>query len=331
MPAGADLAPAALRARADAGRARVLDGRRRWSCTSSRPRPPPLALFGAEASREVAALLAEAGIVLHTGAEAEVALAGRLRAGDDDARGRPHHHAAAPRGPGHPGPARRRATASSSSTPTRASQGVADVYAAGDVTVLPDQAGRDRLPAGRRGRGRHRRTARARRSSRSRSRPCCAGCCVTERGAHFLRDETERTGAEPPAVVAAGQDRRPRAGGLPRRARRGGRPPAGSRSASTSAPAAWKSWACDDRAWSWPAAASRRSSSCSRCARTPATAIDITLVAPEPDFVLRPLLVGGAARRRGAGAGSRSPSSPPTSASGSCPRRSPASTPRAGA
>ena len=46
------------------------------------PEPTPLQLFGAEASREVAALLAEAEITLHTGANADVVAPGHVRIGD---------------------------------------------------------------------------------------------------------------------------------------------------------------------------------------------------------------------------------------------------------
>ena len=43
------------------------------------PEPTPLAVFGSEASRELAGLLAEAGIVLHAAADAEVIAPGRVR------------------------------------------------------------------------------------------------------------------------------------------------------------------------------------------------------------------------------------------------------------
>ncbi len=46
------------------------------------PEPAALALFGREASDEVAALLSDAGIVLHTGSEAEILSPGRLKAGE---------------------------------------------------------------------------------------------------------------------------------------------------------------------------------------------------------------------------------------------------------
>ena len=46
------------------------------------PEPAALALFGQEASDEVAALLADAGIVLHTGSEAEIVSPGSLKAGE---------------------------------------------------------------------------------------------------------------------------------------------------------------------------------------------------------------------------------------------------------
>src|SRR3954451_22312114 len=42
------------------------------------PEPTPLSLFGADASREVAGLLAEAGIVLHPATDAEVVAPGRI-------------------------------------------------------------------------------------------------------------------------------------------------------------------------------------------------------------------------------------------------------------
>ena len=43
------------------------------------PEAAPLSLFGAKASREVAALLSEAGVIVHTGTDAELVARGRLR------------------------------------------------------------------------------------------------------------------------------------------------------------------------------------------------------------------------------------------------------------
>jgi sulfide:quinone oxidoreductase len=47
------------------------------------PEPMPLSIFGADASRELAGLLAQAGIVLHAAAEAEVVAPGRISLGGD--------------------------------------------------------------------------------------------------------------------------------------------------------------------------------------------------------------------------------------------------------
>ena len=93
------------------------------------------------------------------------------------AAGRPRRRAAAPGRPAHP-----RACPTDADGFVHVDEhgrvaGLADVYAAGDMTVAPAQAGRPGHAAGRRRRGRDRRR---RRAPTSRPRPtgrCCARCC----------------------------------------------------------------------------------------------------------------------------------------------------------
>ena len=155
------------------------DGRRRSSCTSSRRRRAPLAIFGAEASREVAELLAEAGIV------AAHRRRGRGRSAADGC-----------------GSVRRRRRSTSQrivTLPRLEGPAIAGLPADADGFLVTDahapRAGRARRLRRRR---RHRRSrssraaspasrptrppptsplAPARRSSPSRSRRCCAACC----------------------------------------------------------------------------------------------------------------------------------------------------------
>ena len=216
---------------------RHAGGRRRWRSSAPRPR--------ARSPR----CWPRPGSCCTPRPTAEVVAPGPAGARRRDARGRPHRHAAAARGPGDPGlPAD--ADGFLVTDAHARVQGVAGRLRRRRRDRVPDQAGRDRLPAGRRGRRRHR---------RARRRAGRAGA-VHDRAARHAADRAlgalpaprrRRTPTSPArAVVAADQDRRPRARGLPRRARRGGRPsgrrPRGRRSTSP-APAASKSSACDDR------------------------------------------------------------------------------------
>ena len=101
------------------------------------PEASPLALFGPDATSEVTGLLAEAGIAVHTGAQAEILGQGRLRLAPGDEILEVERIVTLPRlaGPSVPG------------LPSDAEgflvtdgharvQGVPDVYAAGDVTAF---------------------------------------------------------------------------------------------------------------------------------------------------------------------------------------------------
>jgi sulfide:quinone oxidoreductase len=106
------------------------------------PEATPLAMFGGEASREVAGLLQQAGVILHAATDAEIVKPGRLRLTANGDVLDVDRLIALPRleGPNLPGlPA----------TPEgfllidghARVQGVPDVYAAGDVTSFPIKQG----------------------------------------------------------------------------------------------------------------------------------------------------------------------------------------------
>jgi sulfide:quinone oxidoreductase len=106
------------------------------------PEASPLELFGPDPAREVAALLAEAGIVVHTGTGVEPAGSGRLRLAPGDDMLEVQRVVTLPRleGPsvaGLPSDARGFLV-----TDDRGRvQGVPDVYAAGDITAFPIKQG----------------------------------------------------------------------------------------------------------------------------------------------------------------------------------------------
>ena len=106
------------------------------------PEPSPLALFGADPSREVAAMLTEARVTLHTGAHAEFLGSGRIRLVPGERIVEVDRIVTLPRlvGPAIPGlPADHNGFLA---TDARARvQGVADVYAAGDITAFPVKQG----------------------------------------------------------------------------------------------------------------------------------------------------------------------------------------------
>ena len=122
------------------------------------PEAAPLEVFGPEAAREVAELLAEAGISVHTDAHAEILGPGRLRLAPTAKTLEVERIVTLPRleGPAVAGlPVRRRRLPGHGRARPRARR-------AGRLRRrrhhrLPDQAGRHRLPAGRRRRGAHRR------------------------------------------------------------------------------------------------------------------------------------------------------------------------------
>jgi sulfide:quinone oxidoreductase len=106
------------------------------------PEPTPLSIFGADASRELAGLLTEAGIVLHSATAADVVAPGRIALGASGGQLEVDRIVTLPRleGPAIPGlPADpegflvidRHARVT----------GVPDVYAAGDVTSFPIKQG----------------------------------------------------------------------------------------------------------------------------------------------------------------------------------------------
>jgi sulfide:quinone oxidoreductase len=104
------------------------------------PEETPLGLFGPEASREVAVLLAEAGIVLHAATAAEVLAAGRLSLGDmtlDVDRIITLPRLEGPAIPGLPVDGEGFLLIDAYAR----IQGVPDVYAAGDVTSYPVKQG----------------------------------------------------------------------------------------------------------------------------------------------------------------------------------------------
>jgi sulfide:quinone oxidoreductase len=106
------------------------------------PEPAPLALFGAEASREVAGLLAEAEIAMHTATTAECPAPGTLRLHPDGTQLTVQRIVTLPRleGPSipglPPGPDGFLAVDRHSRV-----HGAPDVYAAGDVTAFPIKQG----------------------------------------------------------------------------------------------------------------------------------------------------------------------------------------------
>jgi sulfide:quinone oxidoreductase len=152
------------------------------------PEATPLALFGAEASRDVAQLLAEAGIAVHTATDAEVLAAGRLAFGETTLE--VDRIITLPRleGPAIPGlpadgdgflPIDRHARV----------QGVVNVYAAGDVTSFGIKQG---------GIACQQADAAAADIAHRAGAPVepepfatvLRGLLVTERGAHFLRADS---------------------------------------------------------------------------------------------------------------------------------------------
>jgi sulfide:quinone oxidoreductase len=170
------------------------------------PEPTPLGLFGAEASREVAAVLAEADILLHAATEAEVLAPERLRIGDTTLD--VDRIITLPRleGPGIPG------------LPVDGEgfvvidgharvQGIADVYAAGDVTAFPIKQG---------GIACQQADAAAADIAHRAGAPVepepfttvLRGMLMTERGARFMRNEEGETAVAgrglwwPPAKIA---------------------------------------------------------------------------------------------------------------------------------
>jgi sulfide:quinone oxidoreductase len=106
------------------------------------PEPTPLAMFGTEASREVAKLLAEADVILHAGTPPRFVSSGRLELGRGHAPLDVQRVVTLPRleGPNIPGlPADRHGFLPIDGHARV--QGVADVYAAGDVTSFPVKQG----------------------------------------------------------------------------------------------------------------------------------------------------------------------------------------------
>ena len=106
------------------------------------PEASPLGLFGPAAASEVAGLLAEAGIAVHTGAQGEVLGQGRLRLAPGDEVLEVERIVTLPRlaGPNVPGlPAD--AEGFLVTDGHARVQGVPDVYAAGDVTAFPIKQG----------------------------------------------------------------------------------------------------------------------------------------------------------------------------------------------
>ncbi len=106
------------------------------------PEPSPLALFGPGASSEVAAMLTEARIVLHTGAHAEISAHGRIRLVPGGATIAVDRVVTLPRlqGPSIPGLPADANGFLVTDTQARV-HGVDDVYAAGDVTAFPIKQG----------------------------------------------------------------------------------------------------------------------------------------------------------------------------------------------
>jgi sulfide:quinone oxidoreductase len=106
------------------------------------PESAPLTLFGAEAAREVTAMLTEARVKLHTSAHADVIAPGKVRLAPSGKTIEVDRVVTLPRlvGPSIPGlPAD-----ANGFLPTDAHSrvvGVADVYAAGDVTAFPIKQG----------------------------------------------------------------------------------------------------------------------------------------------------------------------------------------------
>jgi sulfide:quinone oxidoreductase len=106
------------------------------------PEASPLAIFGPGASDEVAKLLAEAGIVVHTGIEAEFAGFGRLRLGPQGSMLEIQRVVTMPRleGPSIAGLPADPDGFLVTDAHGRV-QGVPDVYAAGDITSFPVKQG----------------------------------------------------------------------------------------------------------------------------------------------------------------------------------------------
>jgi sulfide:quinone oxidoreductase len=106
------------------------------------PEKAPLELFGAEASREVSKLLAEAGVILHAGTDAEVLAGGRLRVVSTGDVLEVDRLVTLPRleGPNIAGLPANPEGFLVIDGHARV-QGVPDVYAAGDVTAFPIKQG----------------------------------------------------------------------------------------------------------------------------------------------------------------------------------------------
>jgi sulfide:quinone oxidoreductase len=106
------------------------------------PEAAPLAIFGADASRELAVLLAEAGIVLHAATEANVLAPGRIALGAGGDLLEIDRLVTLPRleGPRLPGLPSNPEGFLVIDGHARV-QGVPDVYAAGDVTAFPIKQG----------------------------------------------------------------------------------------------------------------------------------------------------------------------------------------------
>jgi sulfide:quinone oxidoreductase len=140
------------------------------------PEDEPLHLLGAAASAAVRALLAEHGVSLHVGTSGVEVVDGELRLLPDGAASFDRVVALprlrGPRIDGLP-------QTVDGFIPVDAHgrvRGLADVFAAADVTRLPRQAGRHRGAAGRRRGGRDRRRSRGRLDAGAVSGPSCTGC-----------------------------------------------------------------------------------------------------------------------------------------------------------
>ena len=172
------VATAALRADA-ARRARILD-RRRPGAVRGDAEAAPLALFGPDAAYKVGrSLLAEAGIVVHAGTEAEIPRQGRLRLAPGDEILEVERIVTLPRleGPSVSGLPCDAEGFLVTDGPPRPGRPRRLQHAAGDVTAYPGRTGWHR-PAGRRRRSQHRRP-RGRADRTGVVHRCCAGCCCS--------------------------------------------------------------------------------------------------------------------------------------------------------
>ena len=155
------------------------------------PEASPLALFGAEASRQVATMLTDAGITFHGAAAPEIVGVGEVRPGPGQAPIAVDRIISMPRleGPAIPGLPHDQGGFLVTDRHARV-QGVPDVYAAGDVTAFPIKQGGlacQQADAAAAAIAAHAGAA----VSPEPFTPVLRGMLRTERGAHFMRREGE--------------------------------------------------------------------------------------------------------------------------------------------